>query len=546
MSDWGSTPWDGVEKRKKKRAARSAGSDGDDGDDRRPLIRLRPSHIDEAVEALDKAFGSANAGPVFQRGGQLVHIVQPKVRRDDDKTEELEHIETIGLAALRAEACKVARFEKYDVRSDDFRPIDPPKPIVEAFNQAPRWRGIRDLVQLVGAPLLRRNGSLLSAAGYDSATGLYLTHPLPVRVPDRPTDEEVQRANEELTGLFSSFAYSDPEGLSGLGLAVSLAALIAAILRPTLRSAPAIAISAPAPGTGKSYLANVIAAAATGERAVAVATGTKPEEFEKALAAALLAGRPLISLDNMTLPLGGQLLNMILTEREVAVRILGLSKGVTLPAAPTILATGNNLRIAGDVGRRTLMIRLDAKVERPEQRSFDGDPLGETLTRRAQIVSAALTIVRWHLNRRDPALPFEKSFAGFDDWSARVRAALVALGHRDPVDALDVARGTDEGMEQLRTLIYLWREVLGDQAVTANDAIARAFLIDLPSGKRTYPEFAAAIAAVAGDAEGKPRDGKRLGKYLARVEGRIVAGYRFGRTGQFNRAVTWQLQAASI
>ena len=538
VTPWESAPWEGSKKGKKRA---SAGDDGGGSDDPRPVIRLRASRLDEARDALDAAFGAAPAGPIFQRGGELVQVMRRPARRHDGTQEEQEAIAAVGLAALRAEACKVARFEKFDAREREFRPIDPPKPVVEAFMGAPRWAGIKPLHQIIGTPVLRRDGSLLSAPGYDEATGLYLTRPLPVTVPERPSQAQAASANDVLTALFASFPYADPDDAPGLGLSISMAALFSAILRPTLNLAPIFQITSPTPGTGKSTLANVIAAAATGERAVAVATGSKPDEFEKSLTAALLSGRPVISLDNMTLPLGGQLLAIVATEPEVTVRLLGLSKDAQLQGAPTILATANNGKIAGDLARRTLPIRLDARMERPELRAFDTDPVADVLARRAEIVSAVLTIVRWHLTRRDPAPPLELSFAGFSDWTARVRAPLVALGHRDPAEAVSLARASDDGLEQLRALIGLWREAFGDSAMTCQEAIGRAFLVDSMTGRRVHPELAEAMAAVTGAGDDKPGHGRRLGKYLAKVERRILDGGCFVRSGSRDRAVKWRL-----
>ena len=525
------------------RGAAAAGAEDDGGDDR-PTIRVIAGRLHEAVDALDNAFGAAGSGPVFQRGGELVHVTRRPARRDDEAVEQQEAIAAISPAALRAAASRITRFERFDSRADEFRPIDPPKPVIEAFMGAPQWHGIADIGMLIGAPLLRQDGSLLAAPGYDPATGFYLTKSLPVEVPARPTDADAARANDLLTSLFqcadgSSFPYSDPSNAPGLGLSVSMAALITAILRPTLGPAPAFLITAPAAGTGKSTLANLIAVAATGDRAVAVATGAKPEEFEKSLGAALITGRPLISLDNLVVPLAGQLLATSLTEPTVTVRLLGLSKDIELRAKPTILATGNNARVAGDLARRTLMIRLDAKMERPEQRRFEANPIAEVLARRSETVSAALTIVRWHLLRRDP-VPLELSFAGFDRWSQRIRAPLVALGHADPALAADLARASDDDVEQLRQLMYLWAEAFGDAALTASQAVERAFLVNDHTGKRIHPELAAAIAGLT-RGDGKPSDGRRLGNYLRDKADKIVDGRCFRRAGVAHQAVKWQL-----
>jgi putative DNA primase/helicase len=376
---------------------------------------------------------------------------------------------------------------------------------------------------------LRVDGTLLSHQGYDKATGLYLTEELAgLSVPDKPSRRQADTAIGVLTDLLASFPFVQEP--AGLALSVALAGLLGAVLRPTLPACPLIGVTAPAAGTGKSYLVDLISVIATGRRAVGIATGARPEEFEKSLGAALLEGRPVLCLDNMVLPLGGQLLCMALSQERVAVRILGHSRSADVPAAAAMFATGNGLRIMGDIARRTLLCRLDAAVEHPESRAFDGDLLAEARRRRAELVGAALTIARWHQARRDPVPRTGRLFAGFDAWCARVRDPLLVLGHTDPVGALDVTRDADLEVARLGMLIEQWSQKFGETPTTCGDAIrgADADLID-------------ALVAVTGN---RPDaiNSRRLSNYLARFEGRIVDGRRFQQDGKQTKAVCWKLE----
>ena len=293
-------------------------------------------------------------------------------------------------------------------------------------------------------------------------------------------------------------------------------------LRP---AAPLIGVTAPQAGTGKSYLVDVIAMVATGRRAVGVATGKGEEEFEKSLGAALIDGRPMQVLDNVVQPITGQLMCMVLTQDRVQVRELGHSRMVDVPTSVAIFATGNQLRVRGDMARRSLLCQLDAGVEHPEERVFDGDLLAEVQRRRAELVSAALTILRWHYIARDPAPLNGRRFAGFDDWCRRVRDPLLALGHADPVDALDVTRSVDMEAMRLAAVADGWWGKFADTSKTCAEVIADAGRV-LPDGTPEAPELADAVVAVAG--EGRNQS-VRLGNYLAKVEGRISGGHRFVR-----------------
>ena len=491
-------------------------------------IRVVAGHIPAAVDQAEAALLAAGPGPIFQRAGMLVHVTTRPARRSDGSSDKQQAIGAVEEAALLEAFAKVAIFEKYDARADDWRTIDPPVKLAAAYQARARWAA-PDLHQLIGTPTLRVDGTLLSRQGYDKETGLYLLAKLDnLSVPDKPTRRQADAAIGVLTGLLASFPFVQEP--AGLALSVALAGLIGAVLRPTLPSCPLIGVTAPAAGTGKSYLVDLISIIATGRRAVGIATGVRPEEFEKALGAALLEGRPLLCLDNMVLPLAGQLLCMILSQERVAVRILGHSRSADVPAVAAMFATGNGLRVQGDMARRTLLCRLDAAVEHPESRCFEGDLLAEARRRRAELVGAVLTVARWHQSSRDPAPRAGKQFAGFDAWCERVRDPLLALGHTDPVEALNVTRDADLEAARLGMLIAEWWRLFSEGSRTCGNAIRAADdnLID-------------ALVAVTGN---RP-DGinsRRLSNYLTRFEGRIVDGRRFQQDGKQDKAVRWKLE----
>ena len=89
----------------------------------------------------------------------------------------------------------------------------------------------------------------------------------------------------------------------------------------------------------------------------------------------LMMGRQIIAIDNINSDLDGDLLNQFLTQGNVDLRVLGESRVVTVRCLTLITATGNNLRLVGDLTHRSLIGRLDPKTERPELRQFDYDRL---------------------------------------------------------------------------------------------------------------------------------------------------------------------------
>ena len=124
-----------------------------------------------------------------------------------------------------------------------------------------------------------------------------------------------------------------------------------------------------------------------------ISQGGSEEELEKRLGAALLAGDALISFDNCERPLGGEKLNSALSQRSIRVRVLGTSKQPAIPSEAIFSATGNNLRLIGDMGRRSIVARLDAASERPELRTFETEnPVKRVRANRALYVAACLVV----------------------------------------------------------------------------------------------------------------------------------------------------------
>lgn len=505
-------------------------------------IRVIQGSLPVATDQAELALLKTTPPTLFQRGGQLVHVERAKVRLTDGREDLQETIGGVALPALREYLSRAAYFETFDGRAQDWRVVDPPMRLVEAYDARPHWR-LPVLRQLIGTPTLRHDGSLLHQAGYDPATGLFLVRNLDgLQVPERPSDQDARSAGDTLTELLREFPYEDGNN-PGIGLSVALSGLLGAILRPSLPAAPLIAVTAPQAGTGKSYLVDVISTIATGERAAVAATGRGQDEFEKSLAANLLNGRPLLSLDNQVDPLGGQLLCMAITQSAVDIRPLGVSKTFRIPTSTAFFATGNNLKLRDDMSRRVLICRLDAHLERPEERAFDHDLIIEAQRRRSELVSAALVIARWHAIRRDPTPLGGRLFAGFADWCARVRDPILALGHVDPVIALDVARAADGAADELRSVLKAWAEAAGRRPTTVGSVVAMANERD-HDGRPVRPALLEALTAVAAG-PGAALDQRRLGKYLAKNEGRIIDGRSFHRAGQSHSAVLWEVDDAS-
>ncbi|KAA2237078.1 PriCT-2 domain-containing protein [Salinarimonas soli] len=513
----------------------------------RRTIRLGGGDLPAVVAAAEQALIDSEIG-IYQRGNLIVRPAAAPVIIADGRSVPAMRLVSVRTPHMADLMTRVARWERFDLRSKEWAPIDCPQRVAETYlAREGEWR-VPVLAGIVNCPVLRRDGSLLQTPGYDSATGL-LFEPQGVTfspIPEQPDRAAAVDGLAELRALLASFPF-----VTDADRSVALSAILTAITRRSLPTAPMHAFSAPAAGSGKSLLVDIASAIMDGRRAAVMAAGKTEEEAEKRLGAALLAGDAIISIDNVERPLGGELFCQSLTQPSLKVRVLGMSRLADVPCNAAMFATGNNLVLLGDMTRRTLLCSLDAGVERPETRAFETDPVEMVLADRGRYVEAALTILRaFHLAGR----PQQTAPLGsFVDWSRWVRGALIWLGEADPCESMDKVRSADPRLESLTAVVTQWEEVIGSERVSVKHVIDRAIELEEASlGDGLYaarkprpykhPEFREALLAVAG--EGGAISSRRLGRWLASNQNRLVGCYKIVADGIVEGITRWRLHRA--
>jgi hypothetical protein len=278
-----------------------------------------------------------------------------------------------------------------------------------------------------------------------------------------------------------------------------------------------------------------------------MAAGRTEEETEKRLGAALLAGQPIISIDNVNGDLGGDALCQIIERPVVEIRILGRSERVRVETRCTVFATGNNLRLLGDMTRRAVRYTLDANQERPELRQFMHDPVVEVLGDRGRYIAAVLTIVRGYVIAGRPRVA--PRLASFEGWSDTVRSPLIWLGLPDPIDTMEAARKDDPQLQAMEAIFAALKEAIGiDRKTTAAEIIQLAdqrsensLFNPSTTPQLKYPGLKEALQNVAVDRLGGI-DPRALGKWFSRHKGRIAKGVRLeGEADEHGHAARWWL-----
>jgi putative DNA primase/helicase len=325
--------------------------------------------------------------------------------------------------------------------------------------------------------------------------------------------------------------------------AVSLSLILTTILRGALETSPLHIFVAPTAGSGKSFVVDIASLIATGHRCAVVAATGISEELEKRLGAAMVSGRTLISLDNLSGELSSNLLCQAVSQPVISFRPLGVSAEVNLTTRSVFVATGNNLSIADDLGRRTLLANMDPGMERPWQRQFMQKPLEMVARERPKYIGAALTITLAYIAAGLPDQPPELN--GFEQWSRLVRAPLMWLGESDPGLTMEAAREGDARLQAKAAALAAIGELFGfgeGHARTGAQMIEAVVSSSFSAPTAKQKALGEALMVVA--RQGREISPAKLGYWLRQAKGQIVNGLRLGGKPDRTRVTWWWVEQA--
>lgn len=508
-----------------KTRAPSGGAFDSDG---RRVIRHDPGHLPEILDACQAALAErAFDLNVFSYANRLARIYQASTLPDDGVRRSAGAIMVHPIEAPLARELigRAAIHEKFDARSGGYKLCDPPRTVAEALLARGHWPELPELSGFIEGPTITLEGRIIDQPGYDQKTGLFgafAAIPGYQRPRESPTQGDAENAVAALNALFKTFPF-----VSDADRVAMLAGVLTAVVRRVLTSAPLLGMDAPMPGTGKTLLLESLAVIATNRRASVLSLGHDDAETEKRLTGVLLAGDAVIGIDNVERPLKGDLLCQVATQQYVRLRPLGASGMLNVPTHALIVVTGNNLSIIGDLKRRVIMVRLDAKTDRPEHRSFNVDHLATITGQRGEIIGHALTIIAAYLAAGAPRIEGLHAYGGFESWDRMVRRPLAWLGLPDPLTTSEALRENDPDLEATRLLLASWHATFGSRPQTAADVVAVAMETAPMSGYRMNPDLYDALQVVCSE---KPNS-RRLGDWLRRHRDRRVDGFAIYSSG---------------
>lgn len=513
-----------------------------------PAIRVGEGRLLDMVAEGKAALVAGAADGVLQRHGQLVRPVRLErsveeggVRHRAGATVLL----PVNENWLMKRLAECARWYRQAVeKGQDGKPgsvkrlaVDPPMKVARVIlNDQGDWP-FHSLTGMVAAPTLDvSTGRLIDRPGIDPASGLLAVfdpRDFPPLDPDVGHEGARERLERVHNALFREMPFVDEASRS-----VAMSALVTALVRPTMRAAPMHIFDAAMAGSGKSKMASTVGVLATGVEPAASAWASSEDENEKRIAALYRRGSPVVLFDNVDAKRGnrldGNILNIVLTQDPASIRVLGKTEEETLNTRLTVLATGNNVVVAGDACRRAVKCRLDAKCAEPERRRFDFDPVEVARAERPRIVADLLEALSAYVHAGRPADP--APLGSFEDWTV-VRGLLAWCGMADPADTIADVKATDAARDDVLTALETWHLAFEDDWTTAGDlaAFVDSACDDL-EGALGRELFEGVEAMVKGLFDGK--SGKAwVGRALTAGSGQAVGDYylevQSGRLSRF-------------
>jgi hypothetical protein len=488
----------------------------------RPQLRADNGDLARAVSQTWEILLAANEPPwLFRAAGCPSWVV-----RDDDG---LPMAKPLTEDRLRPVLAQLVDWRKRS-RNGDLIPAHPPASVIKSILATPD-PALPVLAGIVTTPVFGRNGELITEPGYHPSARLLYDPPngfgIP-SVPASPTRSEIAAARALLLGdLLGDFPFTGEAER-----AHALALLLVGFVRAMIEGAtPLHVVEKPTQGTGATLMIDAISVIATGHRASVMVEGSDDEEWRKRLTAKLRQIPSLVLIDNLRRPLESSALAAALTAPFWEDRVLGVSETTRLPIRCVWVATGNNPEFSGEMARRLVRIRLDARVDQPWRRSGFRHPnlMVWLHANRAALVAACLILCRAWIAAEMPR--GDKTVGSFEAWAA------VMGGMLDVIEVPGFLCNIDEMLEASdgegavwRVFVGQWWDRFGTAEVGTGDLYELALSCEPPLPLGTGGDHSRRI---------------RLGKSLARMRDRVfdIAGLkaRIGALGVLHQARRWKL-----
>lgn len=499
-----------------------------------------------AADWLRDNIGRGKLAGMFARGHEIVHVPQINEQGYQELTDtqgnfdgpaQVRTLTPHGIAAqvhFRYLTYKTERSTKGDtVRTRKIFPITAATIALAASREMTHLRPLRGVVHSV---TVRADGSLVNTPGYDEKTGLlYLPTPgltIPP-IPDNPSSNQVEWARAMIMWMLAEFSFITPADRANY-IGLMLTPLLRDVASPPYKLA---VIEAHQPGSGKTFLARALITTHGG--VFRSELPSEEPEIKKSITSILdVTTGPVVVFDNVSGILRSSTLAGLITTPEWTDRRLGTGSQVRATNNRLWVVTGNNMALGGDFARRTIRVRLDPGVPRPDLRANFRIPNFESWVNdnRGKILWALLTLVRnWYSQGRPTSQG--RGADSFRQWGDTIQGILAAANFGpdvgyfdDPTINIEAPAVGDDEWKVFLEAIY---ERFGEGEWTAKELLSHVYegipaATHLPAGGARSMH----IDLLPGDLIVKRRHGepivsltRSLGWWLRNREGRWAGEY---------------------
>ncbi len=264
----------------------------------------------------------------------------------------------------------------------------------------------------------------------------------------------------------------------------------------------------------------------------------------------LLDGYSIVVLDNVTGSLRSPSLSKVLTAPEWSDRLLSKNEIVRAPSRAIWIATGNNIRLGGDLTRRCYRIRLNANVARPWTREkFTHQNLVQWVTQhRGELFAAVLTLCRyWYVQGCPKARTKVTRIGSYEHWCELVGNVLDACGVQGFLSEQKVLWETnDESRNEWEAFLWHWYHNcdLRSQEVTT-EQVAEQMLRDDGLRQSAPFEMARQVDQAKRDEATTTSIASRLGYSLRGIVDNLYGDDHFcvKRVGMRHGKTLWKVEA---
>jgi primase-polymerase (primpol)-like protein/DNA-directed RNA polymerase subunit RPC12/RpoP len=484
-------------------------------------------------EVTGEALAALEAGNkpeiLFIRSGSLVRL---RTKICEEYTKPI--IDSCSVDIIKNRMGDTANYVR--VNKDGYSiPVYPPVEIAKDILALGQW-GFPLLDAITESPIFRPDGSVYSVPGYDNVTRIYYQpeHDLQIpNIPETPSKQDVNEAVSLINDVLADFPFVDQADYAN-----AFAMVLTPVVRPAIDGCiPLAIVTAPQPGSGKGLLMNVVNMIATGREMSVMPAPERSEEWRKSITTQISEGSIIVCIDNVEENLSDPNLAAVLTARIWKDRILGTNKQVEIPNRICFGVTGNNVKLGGDIARRSYWVRLDPKTSDPEHRTgFRHENLPDYVRRhRGKLLSAVLTLGRSWYVAGCPAAQNIPLLGSFEEWSRIVGGILAYIGIDHFLgNAEERKKASDEEGEKWELFLQALLDHYNNAPFSVNELSTD--LSNIADLQNALPDEFVIVKE-----KSEASFVRKLGRAFTRIEGK-----RYGKTnlhiernGIFRKAILW-------